>query len=149
MVIPSRSSTAALSFTNTPTHASPRRGQRISPEAERLAWLARAVIAVIALTGAMLAGLHFGADAPVQIIKTAVCNANAGQINCSSSGLGGITNAADALVSPILVALFAVSPIACLIGVGAVMVGSRRGIVIIASALGALVLAGAVKGIVA
>ena len=83
-----------------------------------------------------------------QIIRTAVCDANKGQIDCNSSGLGGITNAADALISPILVALFAVAPIACLIGAGAVMVGSRRGIVIIASALGALVLAGAIKGIV-
>jgi hypothetical protein len=65
------------------------------------------------------------------------------------TGLGGITNAADALVSPVLVALFAICPIACLVGAGAVMFGNRCGVIIIASALGALVLAGAIKGIVA
>ena len=105
--------------------------------------------AAAAVAGLLFVAFGLGGGEPVQIIRNAVCSANAGQINCNSSGLGGITNAADALISPILVALFAVSPIACLIGVGAVMVGSRRGIVIIASALGALVLAGAVKGIVA
>lgn len=114
---------------------------------------ARRVLASVSIL-VVLAGLAFilicaGTGQSVQIIRNAVCTANAGQIDCNSSGLGGITNAADALISPILVALFAVSPIACLIGVGAVMVGNRRGIVIIASALGALVLAGAVKGIVA
>jgi hypothetical protein len=93
-------------------------------------------------------GLRLGAAQPVQIIKSAVCSANAGQINCNSAGLGGITSAADALISPILVALFAIAPIAALIGAGAVMFGHRRGVAIVAAALGALVLAGAVKGIV-
>jgi hypothetical protein len=84
-----------------------------------------------------------------QIIRNAVCTANAGQLNCNSSGLGGITNAADAIVSPLFIALIAVAPIACLIGAGAIMFGNRRGVIMVASALGALVLAGAVKGIVA
>jgi hypothetical protein len=103
-----------------------------------------------AAAGLALVVFGLGGGEPVQIIRSAVCAANTGTngINCNASGLGGITNAANALISPILVALFAVAPIACLIGVGAVMVGSRRGIVIIAGALGALVLAGAVKGIV-
>lgn len=109
----------------------------------------------VAVVGALLATLLalVAADlfqAPsVQIIRNAVCTANAGQVNCNSAGLGGITNAADALVSPVLVALFAICPIACLVGAGAVMFGNRRGVIIIASALGALVLAGAIKGIVA
>jgi hypothetical protein len=123
--------------------------RRISSQAARLSWPARLFIGVLALAGLGLLELHLGPARPAQIIRNAVCAANKGQIDCNSSGLGGITSAADALVSPILVALFAVSPIACLVGVGAVMVGSRRGILIIASSLGALVLAGAVKGIVA
>jgi hypothetical protein len=49
----------------------------------------------------------------------------------------------------VFVALVAICPIACLVGAGAVMFGHRRGVIMIASALGALVLAGAVKGIVA
>jgi hypothetical protein len=89
-------------------------------------------------------GMHSAA-----IVRNAVCTANAGQVDCNSSGLGGITSAADALDSPILVALIAICPLACLIGAAAVMFGNRKGLIIIGSALGALVFAGAVKGIVA
>jgi hypothetical protein len=124
----------------------------VASHSPKLTWSARLLLGVVALASLVIVELHFGASQPVQIIRNAVCAANASggnAINCNSSGLGGITNAAEALISPILVALFAVAPIACLVGVGAVMVGSRRGIVIIASALGALVLAGAIKGIVA
>jgi hypothetical protein len=104
---------------------------------------AAAVLTVVAIA------IHLHGHSSAQIIRNAVCTANAGQLNCNSSGLGGITNAADAIVSPIFVALIAVAPIACLIGAGAIMFGNRRGVIMVASALGALVLAGAVKGIVA
>jgi hypothetical protein len=107
------------------------------------------VAACAAMLAALVAGIVLGADEPAQIIRSAVCDANSGQIDCKSQVLGGITQAARALVSPILMALFALSPIACLVGAAAVMFGNRRGVVIIASALGALVLAGAVNGIVA
>jgi hypothetical protein len=110
---------------------------------QRVAALA-AVLALLLLAAATI----ITAGHSVQIIRTAVCDANT-KIDCNSAGLGGITKAADALVSPVLVALFAISPIACLIGTAAVMFGNRRGLVIIGSALGALILAGAVKGIVA
>lgn len=108
----------------------------------RLAWalLATALVAPLVVIGEVHSA---------QIIRNAVCNANAGQVDCNSAGLGGITNAADALISPVFVALVAICPIACLVGAGAVMFGHRRGVIMIASALGALVLAGAVKGIVA
>jgi hypothetical protein len=83
------------------------------------------------------------------IVRNAVCSANAGQVNCNSGGLGGITSAADQLVGPILIALIAICPIACLVGAAAVMFGNRKGLIIIGSALGALIFAGAIKGIVA
>lgn len=102
---------------------------------------------LIAAVLVLLAMDRFGGSS-AQIIKNAVCTANAGQVNCNSAGLGGITNAADSLISPVFVALVAICPIACLVGAGAVMFGNRRGVIIIASALGALVLAGAVRGIV-
>jgi hypothetical protein len=108
-----------------------------------------AVCSVLLLAAFIYLWLHLGTAQPVRIIQNAVCSANAGQINCNSAGLGGITKAANALISPILVALFAIAPIAALIGAGAVMFGHRRGVVIVAAALGALILAGAVKGIVA
>jgi hypothetical protein len=111
-------------------------------------WVRVAVAGLlVAAIFALLAADLFGAPS-AQIIRNAVCTANAGQINCNSSGLGGITNAADAIVSPVFVALIAICPLACLVGAGAIMFGNRRGVIMVASALGALILAGAVKGIV-
>ena len=68
-----------------------------------------------------------GPAGTVQIIRKAVCDANAGQINCNSGGLGGITNAADNLDQPRLRRAPRVCPIACLVGAAAVMFGHRRG----------------------
>jgi hypothetical protein len=129
--------------------------QHLTFQATRVRRRMLAGVGAVAATGLVFVVFGLGGGEPVQIIRSAVCTANStanagnNAIDCNAAGLGGITSAAEALISPILVALFAVSPIACLIGVGAVMVGSRRGIVIIASALGALVLAGAIRGIVA
>jgi len=103
---------------------------------------------LIAAILALLVVDPFGASS-AQIIRNAVCSANAGQIDCNSSGLGGLVNAANDLISPVFVALIAVCPIACLVGAAAIMFGNRRGLIILGSALGALVLAGAVRGIVA
>jgi hypothetical protein len=116
------------------------------PAANRVRLLAWSLVPVAAIVGALLL---IGESQSAQIIRNAVCTANAGQVDCNSAGLGGITGAADALISPVFVALVAICPIACLVGAGAVMFGHRRGVIIVASALGALVLAGAVKGIVA
>jgi hypothetical protein len=113
----------------------------LAKPARKLALLAGAVCAALL---AWRLGVHSAA-----IVRNAVCTANKGQVDCNSSGLGGITSAADALDSPILVALIAICPLACLIGAAAVMFGNRKGLIIIGSALGALVFAGAVKGIVA
>jgi hypothetical protein len=112
----------------------------------------RVLVAVASvLIAAILALLvidRFGGSS-AQIIRNAVCSANAGQIDCNSAGLGGLVKAANDLISPVFVALIAVCPIACLVGAAAIMFGNRRGLVILGSALGALVLAGAVRGIVA
>ena len=118
----------------TPTLAAPVR------RTERTYLLAACVVAALL---ALRIGPH-GAE----IVQNAVCNANK-TVNCNSGGLAGLASAAQALISPILVALIAICPIACLIGAAAVMFGHRRGLVIIGSALGALVFAGAVNGIVA
>ena len=64
-------------------------------------------------------------------------------------GLEGFVNAANALISPALVAMAAVAPLGCLVGAGALMFGSRRGMVIIGASLGTLIFLGSVKGIVA
>jgi hypothetical protein len=67
----------------------------------------------------------------------------------SAKGLDGFVNAANALISPALVAMAAVAPLGCLVGAGALMFGSRRGMVIIGASLGTLIFLGSVKGIVA
>jgi hypothetical protein len=70
-------------------------------------------------------------------------------IDSTSDGLGKFTSAADALVTPAIVALAAIAPLACIVGAGALMFGNRRGMVIIGAALGTLVFVASIKGIVA
>ena len=67
----------------------------------------------------------------------------------TAEGLEGFVNAANALISPALVAMAAIAPLGCLVGAGALMFGSRRGMVIIGASLGTLIFLGSVKGIVA
>ena len=66
-----------------------------------------------------------------------------------AQGLEGFVNAANALISPALVAMAALAPLGCVVGAGALMFGSRRGMVIIGASLGTLIFLGSVKGIVA
>jgi hypothetical protein len=70
-------------------------------------------------------------------------------IPSAAQGLEGFVNAADALLTPALVAMAAVAPLGCVVGAGALMFGSRRGMVIIGASLGTLIFLGSVKGIVA
>ena len=73
----------------------------------------------------------------------------AAQIPDQAQGLEGFVNASNALVGPALVAMAAVAPLGCVVGAGALMFGSRRGMVIIGASLGTLIFLGSVKGIVA
>src|SRR3954447_7292901 len=67
----------------------------------------------------------------------------------TAKGLEGFVNAANALITPALVAIAAGAPLGCLAGAGGTMCGSRRGMVMIGASLGTLIFLGAVKGIVA
>ena len=73
----------------------------------------------------------------------------AASIPDTAEGLEGFVNAANALIGPALVAMAAVAPLGCVVGAGALMFGSRRGMVIIGASLGTLIFLGSVKGIVA
>ncbi len=73
----------------------------------------------------------------------------AAQIPDKAEGLEGFVDAANALIGPALVAMAAVAPLGCVVGAGALMFGSRRGMVIIGASLGTLIFLGSVKGIVA
>ena len=72
-----------------------------------------------------------------------------GAIPDQAQGLEGFVNASNALVGPALVAMAALAPLGCVVGAGALMFGSRRGMVIIGASLGTLIFLGSVKGIVA
>lgn len=101
-------------------------------------WRLGAAIAAVAL---LVATLQEGPT--VAIVRRAA------SIPETAQGLEGFVNAANALISPALVAMAAIAPLGCLVGAGALMFGSRRGMVIIGASLGTLIFLGSVKGIVA
>jgi hypothetical protein len=97
-----------------------------------------------ALVGALLVLVTAVGQGPMaEIVRRAA------SIPETAEGLEGFVNAANALISPALVAMAAVAPLGCLVGAGALMFGSRRGMVIIGASLGTLIFLGSVKGIVA
>jgi hypothetical protein len=68
-----------------------------------------------------------------------------------SSSVEGIDKFADFMASlstPLLIALAAVAPLALIFGAGALMLGNRRAVMIIASTVGALALAACATGLV-
>jgi hypothetical protein len=66
----------------------------------------------------------------------------------NAEGIGQFVNGAKALVTPALVMTAAIAPLAVIAGGLVVLFGGRRGMVIIGSALGVLLLMGSVTGIV-
>ena len=95
------------------------------------------------LVGAVVAAMSLAAGPSLAIVRRAA------SIPESAEGLEGFVNAANALVGPALVAMAAIAPLGCVIGAGATMFGSRRGMVMIGASLGTLIFLGSVKGIVA
>ena len=106
---------------------------------QSIGWQAGAVALPLVLVLAVLSG----SDGVVAIVRRAA------QIPDQAEGLDGFVNAANALVGPALVAMAALAPLGCVVGAGALMFGSRRGMVIIGASLGTLIFLGSVKGIVA
>jgi hypothetical protein len=125
-----------------PEHADPRRLGEVFFKIRfvRFAALRRAA-ALIGAPAVLVSALGHGPTA--DIVRRAA------SIPETAEGLEGFVNAANALISPALVAMAAVAPLGCLVGAGALMFGSRRGMVIIGASLGTLIFLGSVKGIVA
>jgi hypothetical protein len=101
----------------------------------------RALAWCLTAAATFMAAMVFGPSA--DIVRKAA------NIPEKADGLDGFVNAANALVTPALVAAVAVAPAGCIVGAIATMFGSRRGMILIGSALGTLVFLGSVKGIVA
>ena len=103
-------------------------------------WLAGHVAPLLAVVAVVVAS---GSGGVVAIVRRAAA------IPDQAQGLEGFVNASNALISPALVAMAALAPLGCVVGAGALMFGSRRGMVIIGASLGTLIFLGSVKGIVA
>ena len=66
----------------------------------------------------------------------------------SASGLGGFVNGAHALLTPALVMVAAVAPLALVAGGVVLMFGGRRGMQIVGTSLGVLLLLGSVTALI-
>ena len=86
----------------------------------------------------VLAGTGFGVD----IV------ARAAGIPSNAQGIGGFVNGAKALVNPALVMVAAVAPLALIAGGLVLLFGGRRGMQIIGTSLGVLLLLGSVTALI-
>lgn len=66
----------------------------------------------------------------------------------NASGIGGFINGAHALITPALVMVAAVAPLALIAGGIILLFGGRRGMQIVGTALGVLLLLGSVTAII-
>ena len=103
-------------------------------------WLAGHAAPLLVVVAVVVAS---GSGGVVAIVRRAAA------IPDQAQGLEGFVNASNALISPALVAMAALAPLGCVVGAGALMFGSRRGMVMIGASLGTLIFLGSVKGIVA
>ena len=102
--------------------------------------LIRAAAVASGLLCATFLSLRLGLG--VEVVKRAA------KIPDEAEGVGQFVNGAKALVVPALVMAAAITPLAVIAGGVVVLFGGRRGMVIIGSSLGVLLLLGSVTGIV-
>jgi hypothetical protein len=100
----------------------------------------RAVAGGTLLVVASVAALRFGAGAWIV--------AKAAGIPSNAQGIGGFVNGAKALVNPALVMVAAVAPLALIAGGLVLLFGGRRGMQIIGTSLGVLLLLGSVTALI-
>lgn len=100
-----------------------------------------------ALGGAVAVGLvalvALHSTATVQIVSKAA------GIPKQAQGIGGFVNGANALVTPALVMMAAIAPLGLLAGGVITMFGGRRGMAMVATCLGVLLLVGSAKALIA
>ena len=69
-------------------------------------------------------------------------------IPSNATGLGGFVNGAHALVTPALVMVAAIAPLALIVGGVVLLFGGRRGMQIVGTSLGVLLLLGSVTALI-
>ena len=98
--------------------------------------------AVLAAAAAAGAWLLLAPGAVVDIVMKAA------GIPKNATGLGGFVNGAHALITPALVMVAAVAPLALIAGGLVLLFGGRRGMQIVGTALGVLLLLGSVTALI-
>ena len=101
-------------------------------------------VKVIARLSVLAAGLSLGVllGTRVDLVMKAA------GIPSNASGLGGFVNAAHALVTPALVMVAAIAPLALIAGAIVLLFGGRRGMQIVGTSLGVLLLLGSVTALI-
>ena len=94
--------------------------------------------------GVVLAGLVALAGARIGVAIVA----KAAGIPSNAQGIGGFVNGARALVDPALVMVAAVAPLALIAGGLVLLFGGRRGMQIIGTSLGVLLVLGSVTALI-
>jgi hypothetical protein len=87
-------------------------------------------------------GLLLGLGTQVDLVMKAA------GIPSNASGLGGFVNGAHALVTPALVMAAAIAPLTLIVGGVVLMFGGRRGMQIVGTSLGVLLLLGSVTALI-
>ena len=96
----------------------------------------------ISVLGTALGVVLLGLGAHVEIVMKAA------GIPRNAAGIGGFVNGAHALVQPALVMVAAVAPLALVAGGVILMFGGRRGMQIVGTSLGVLLLLGSVTALI-
>ena|SRR5947209_6942620 len=96
---------------------------------------------ILAVTAA-LAGLLLELGGGVEIVMKAA------GIPKNATGIGGFVNGAHALITPALVMVAAVAPIGLIAGGVVMMFGGRRGMQMVGTSLGVLLLLGSVTALI-
>jgi hypothetical protein len=97
---------------------------------------------VVAVVTVVAAGLWLGVGMRVDLVMKAA------GIPSNASGLGGFVNGAHALVTPALVMVAAIAPLALIVSGIVLLFGGRRGMQIVGTSLGVLLLLGSVTALI-
>src|SRR5581483_10150365 len=97
---------------------------------------------VVTFVTAVAVWVPIGADTRVDIVMKAA------GIPSNAIGLGGFVNGAHALVTPALVMVAAIAPLALIAGGLVLLFGGRRGMQIVGTSLGVLLLLGSVTALI-
>ena len=96
----------------------------------------------MAVVAILVVGLLLRLGARVDLVMKAA------GIPKNASGLGGFVNGAHALVTPALVMAAAIAPLTLVVGGVVLMFGGRRGMQIVGTSLGVLLLLGSVTALI-